>query len=172
MKFGDKPPFASCGDNRLGRNFYCVPRVFEGLSSMLYVNQGNAKFRLASAGTPIARSLGKALGVVATDINNDGRPDFFVANDTVQNFLFVHRGLDAQKQAKWEEIGLASEVGYGENGQARSGMGAEAGDFDQDGWEDLLSPTSIKRCIRCTATSTMRPSWTLRRARAWRRQRG
>ncbi|MEJ1929497.1 CRTAC1 family protein [Nostoc sp. NIES-2111] len=138
VKFGDKPPFASCGDNRLGRNFYCVPRVFEGLSSMLYVNQGNAKFRLASAGTPIAKSLGKALGVVATDINNDGRPDFFVANDTVQNFLFVHRGLDAQKQAKWEEIGLASEVGYGENGQARSGMGAEAGDFDQDGWEDLF----------------------------------
>jgi enediyne biosynthesis protein E4 len=138
VKFGDKPPFASCGDNRLGRNFYCVPRVFEGLSSMLYLNQGDAAFRLASVGTPIEKSLGKALGVVATDVNNDGRPDFFVANDTVQNFLFVHRGLDAKKQPRWEEIGLASEVGYGENGQARSGMGAEAGDFDQDGWEDLF----------------------------------
>jgi hypothetical protein len=138
VKFGDKPPFASCGDNRLGRNFYCVPRVFDGLASMLYLNEGNGKFRLASAGTPIAQSLGKALGVVATDINNDGRPDFFVANDTVQNFLFVHRGLDAKGNPKWEEIGLSSEVGYGENGQARSGMGAEAADFDQDGWQDLF----------------------------------
>lgn len=138
VKFGDKAPFASCGDNRLGRNFYCVPRVFEGLSSMLYLNQGDGSFRLASTGTPIEKSLGKALGVVATDINNDGRPDLFVANDTVQNFLFVNRGVDAKKQPRWEEIGLASEVGYGENGQARSGMGAEAGDFDQDGWEDLF----------------------------------
>lgn len=138
VKFGDKPPFASCGDNRLGRNFYCVPRVFDGLASLLYLNEGNGKFRLASAGTPIAQSLGKALGVVATDINNDGRPDFFVANDTVQNFLFVHRGLDAKGNPKWEEIGLSSEVGYGENGQARSGMGAEAADFDQDGWQDLF----------------------------------
>ena len=36
--------------------------------------------------------MGKGLGVVATDINNDGRMDLFVANDTVQNFLFVNRG--------------------------------------------------------------------------------
>lgn len=138
VNFGAKPPFASCGDNRLGRNFYCVPRVFAGLSSLLFLNQGDARFKLASSATPIELNRGKSLGVVATDINNDGRPDFFVANDTVPNFLFVHRGLDAARSPKWEEIGLASELGYGENGQARSGMGAEAGDFDQDGWEDLF----------------------------------
>ena len=74
------------------------------------------------------RSLGKGLGVVATDINNDGRMDLFVANDTVQNFLFVNRGPDANGKWKWEEIALAAEVGYSDNGQARSGMGVDAAD--------------------------------------------
>jgi hypothetical protein len=51
-----------------------------------------ARSRLASTGTDIQRALGKALGVVATDINDDGLMDLFVANDTVQNFLFANRG--------------------------------------------------------------------------------
>ena len=133
-----KGAFQQCGDNRIGRNFYCVPRVFNGTSSMLYHNNGDGTFSLASAGTPIESSKGKALGVVATDINNDGKLDLFVANDTVANFLFVNRGPGKGGKWNWEEIGLASEVGYGENGQARSGMGCDSADFDQDGWMDLF----------------------------------
>ena len=132
LDFG-KGPFASCGDNKLGRNYYCVPRVFKPTSSMLFHNNGDGTFRLASAGTAIEASKGKALGVVATDINNDGLMDLFVANDTTQNFLFVNRG-----KGQWEEIGLPAEVAYGENGQARSGMGVDAADFDGDGWQDLF----------------------------------
>ena len=71
--------------------------------------------------------------MVATDINNDGLVDLFVANDTVQNFLFANRG-----KGKWEEIGLASEVGFSANGTPRSGMGVDATDFDQDGRQDLF----------------------------------
>jgi len=59
--------------------------------------------------------------------------DLFVANDTVQNFLFANRG-----GGKWEEIALAAEVGFSENGQARSGMGVDAADINNDGWEDLF----------------------------------
>ena len=70
---------------------------------------------------------------MATDINNDGLIDLFVANDTVQNFLFMNRG-----KGQWEEIGLASEVGFCANGQPRSGMGVDAADFDGDGWQDLF----------------------------------
>ena len=91
-----------------------------------------------SRGTDIAKALGKGLGVVATDINNDGRMDLFVANDTVQNFLFVNRGPDAKGQTQWEEIALAAEVGFSEDGRARSGMGVDAADFDGDGWQDLF----------------------------------
>ena len=59
--------------------------------------------------------------------------DLFVANDTVQNFLFMNRGGD-----KWEEIALAAEVGFSENGQARSGMGVDAVDIEGKGREDLF----------------------------------
>jgi hypothetical protein len=122
-----------CGDNKLGRRYYCIPRIFKPTPSLLFHNNGDGTFREVSAGTDIRTALGKALGVVATDVNNDARMDLFVANDTVQNFLFMNRG-----QGKWEEIGLPSEVGFGANGQPRSGMGVDAGDFNQDGWQDLF----------------------------------
>ena len=62
-----------------------------------------------------------------------GCSDLFVANDTVQNFLFMNRG-----KGQWEEIGLPAEVAFSANGQPRSGMGVDAADFDQDGWQDLF----------------------------------
>lgn len=138
LEFGAKPPFASCGDNRIGRNYYCVPRVFKPVTSMLFRNNGDGTFTYASAGTAIERAQGKALGVVATDFNNDGWMDLFVANDTVQNFLFANRGPGQDGKWEWEEIGLPAEVAYGENGQARSGMGVDSADFDSDGWMDLI----------------------------------
>src|SRR4029453_14455347 len=108
-------------------------RVFKPTASLLFHNNGDGTFTEVSKGTAIAAALGKGLGVVATDINNDGLIDLFRANDTVQNFLFVNRGA-----GKWEEIGLASEVGFSANGQPRSGMGVDSADFDGDGWQDLF----------------------------------
>jgi hypothetical protein len=122
-----------CGDNKLGKRFYCIPRVFRPTPSLLFHNNGDGTFKDVSAGTDISRAMGKALGVVATDINNDGAMDLFVANDTVQNFLFVNRG-----KGKWEEIGLAAEVGFSANGTPRSGMGVDAGDINGDGRQDLF----------------------------------
>jgi predicted NUDIX family NTP pyrophosphohydrolase len=122
-----------CGDNKLGKRFYCIPRVFKPTPSLLYRNNGDGTFTQVSAGTDIERALGKALGVVATDLNNDGLMDLFVANDTVQNFLFMNRG-----KGKWDEIGLSSEVGFSANGTPRSGMGVDAADFDGDGLQDLF----------------------------------
>jgi enediyne biosynthesis protein E4 len=122
-----------CGDNKLGKRFYCIPRVFKPTPSLLYHNNGDGTFREVSAGTDIQKAMGKALGVVATDVNNDGLMDLFVANDTVQNFLFMNRG-----KGKWEEIGLAAEVGFSANGVPRSGMGVDAGDFNGDGRQDLF----------------------------------
>ncbi len=122
-----------CGNNLLGRNYYCIPTNFEPTPSLLFRNNGDGTFTEVGHKSDIGRSMGKALGVVTTDINNDRLMDLFVANDTVQNFLFANRGND-----QWEEIGFSSEVGFSLNGKARSGMGVDAADFDQDGWQDLF----------------------------------
>jgi hypothetical protein len=127
-----------CGDNKLGRHYYCIPRIFKGTASFLYHNNGDGTFTEVSKGTDIAKSLGKGLGVVATDINNDGRMDLFVANDTVQNFLYVNRGPDKNGKWQFEEIALQAEVGFSDNGQPRSGMGVDAADLNNDGWQDLF----------------------------------
>ncbi len=128
----------SCGDNKLGLKYYCIPRVFKPTASFLYHNNGDGTFTRADQGTGIETALGKSLGVVATDFNNDGRMDLFVANDTVQNFLFANRGPDKSGKTQWEEIALQAEVGFSDNGQPRSGMGVDAADFDGDGWQDLF----------------------------------
>jgi hypothetical protein len=122
-----------CGDNKLGKRFYCIPRVFKPTPSLLYHNNGDGTFTEVSAGSDIKRAMGKALGVVATDINGDGLLDLFVANDTVQNFLFANRG-----KGKWDEISLAAEVGFSANGTPRSGMGVDAADVNGDGKQDLF----------------------------------
>src|SRR5215471_14218052 len=122
-----------CGDNRLGRRYYCVPRVFKPRPSYLFHNEGNGRFKDVSQESGIAKSLGKSFGAVATDINNDGLMDLFVANDTVANFLFLNKG-----NGKFEEIGLPAGVAYSDSGSPRSGMGVDSADFDGDGWQDLF----------------------------------
>ncbi len=122
-----------CGDNRLGRRYYCIPRVFKPRPSFLFHNEGEGKFTDVSKPSGIASALGKSFGAVATDINNDGLIDLFVANDTLANFLFVNKG-----SGNFEEIGLASGVGYSDAGSPRSGMGVDATDYDGDGWQDLF----------------------------------
>jgi hypothetical protein len=122
-----------CGDNKLGRRYYCIPRVFKPRPSFLFHNEGNGKFSDVSKASGIAAVPGKSFGAVATDINNDGLQDLFVANDTMANYLWLNKG-----GGKFEEIGLASNVGYSDAGSPRSGMGVDAADFDGDGWQDLF----------------------------------
>jgi hypothetical protein len=102
------------------------------MPSWLFHNNGDGTFTDVSKATGIGNILGKAWGVVATDINNDGRMDLFVTNDTVPNFLFVNRG------GKFDEIGAQASVAYSEAGRPRSGMGVDSADFNQDGWMDLF----------------------------------
>ena len=122
-----------CGDNRIGKRYYCVPRVFKPRSSFLFHNDGAGKFSDVSQSSGIAAAQGKSFGVVATDVNNDGLSDLFVANDTMPNFLFVNKG-----KGKFEEAGLLSGVAYSDSGAPRSGMGVDAADYDADGWQDLF----------------------------------
>jgi hypothetical protein len=122
-----------CGNEKTKERYYCIPRVYPPARSWLFHNNGDGTFTDVSMESGIGKVLGKAWGVVATDINNDGWMDLFVANDTVQNFLFLNK-----KNGKFEEIGLQSGVAFSQDGRERSGMGVDSADFNQDGWQDLF----------------------------------
>jgi hypothetical protein len=123
----------SCGNNRRGQKYYCIPRIFKPQPSHLFHNNGDGTFTDVSKESGISNSPGKSFGVVATDVNNDGLTDLFVANDTMPNFLFINKG-----SGKFEEVGLLAGVAYGAEGSPRSGMGVDAADYNGDGWQDLF----------------------------------
>ena len=122
-----------CGDNEAGRRHYCIPRSFRPTQCLLYRNNGDGTFADVSEESGIAGVGSKSFGAVATDINRDGALDLFVANDTIQNFLFVNQG-----DGTFYEEGLLLGVAYSDAGTARSGMGVDAADYDGDGWQDLF----------------------------------
>jgi enediyne biosynthesis protein E4 len=121
-----------CAVDAAGRRHYCIPTTFDPEPSWLFHNNGDGTFTDVSKSSGIAQYLGKAWGVVAADMNNDGRVDLFVSNDTVPNFLLMNRG------GKFEDAGLEADVAFSRDGRARSGMGVDAADFNQDGWIDLF----------------------------------
>lgn len=123
----------SCGLNPLGKAYYCVPKVFNATINMVFRNKKDGTFELTSKDTAIGRTPGKALGSVATDVNNDGWMDIFIANDTMQDYLFINRGDN-----EWEEVGVFAGVGFSVNGTVQSGMGVDSADFDEDGFQDLF----------------------------------
>jgi hypothetical protein len=99
-QFAEFDKARGCGVDKDGTHHYCIPRIFKPRPSWLFHNNGDGTFTDVSRESGIAAHLGKAWGVVATDANNDGRMDLFVANDTVANFLFMNRG------SRFEEAGL------------------------------------------------------------------
>jgi hypothetical protein len=122
-----------CRSGEDAKRGYCIPHVYKPSSSWLFHNNGDGTFTDVTKPSGIGNYLGKAWGAVATDLNNDGRMDLFVANDTVANFLFMNRG-----NGRFEEIGEPAGVAYSTEGRPRSGMGVDSADFNQDGWMDLF----------------------------------
>ena len=122
-----------CFDHLRKRTYYCLPTLFDPTPSHLFRNDGNGRFTDVSRESGIAGHPGKAFGVVATDVNNDGHLDLFVANDTVADFLFVNQG-----NGTFREMGLWAGVAFDDGGKPRSGMGVDATDYDGDGLQDLF----------------------------------
>ena len=129
----NKAKLKFCGDLITGERHYCIPSIYDAMPCWLFHNNGDGTFTDVSKASGITQSHAKAWGVVAADLNNDGRMDLYVTNDTVPNFLFANRG-----KGRFEEIGILAGVGVSSFGKARSGMGVDAADYDQDGWIDLF----------------------------------
>ncbi len=126
-----KEPY--CEDQELHLRSYCHPRHYEGLASTLYHNNGNGTFTDASRESGIAAHIGKGMSVAFADYDGDGRPDIFVTNDSVPNFLFHNEG-----HGKFTEVGLAAGVAFNDDGRAPASMGADFRDIDNDGRPDLF----------------------------------
>jgi hypothetical protein len=75
-----------------------------------------------------AREYGKGLGVVVVDVNGDGKPDVWVACDTVDKLLYVNRSKPGK--ILFEEMGLGAGVARDDNGSANGSMGTDAVDYD------------------------------------------
>ena len=108
------------------------PKVYDGLSDLLFRNNGNGTFTDISEQAGIAQYAGKSLGVVAGDFDWDGWIDIYVANDSQGNYLFKNL-----RNGTFEEIGLTMGVAFDENGAPQAGMGADMADFNGDGLPDI-----------------------------------
>jgi hypothetical protein len=113
---------------------YCSPRNYDApLSDILYRNNADGTFTDVSDRAGLHAAFGNGLGVVVTDANQDGRPDVFVANDALPNQLWINR-----RQGRFEDEALVRGTAVDEDGSAKSGMGVDAKDVDDDGDEDVL----------------------------------
>src|SRR5438067_207630 len=122
---------------RNGPHIMVGPTGLPGESDLFFENAGNGRFvevTDAHGLSDLSRAYG--FGVVATDYDDDGFIDLFVANDSNPNFLYHNLG-----NGRFESVGL--ETGVAVNGEARAqaGMGVDAGDYDGDSRMDLVLTT-------------------------------
>jgi hypothetical protein len=105
---------------------YSTPTHYTGARSRLYRNEGNGKFIDISHESGV-HIPGKALSATAVDYNNDGLLDIFVANDTVQNFLFQNKGA-----GRFEEVGGIEGIAFDRKGESTGAMGIDAAWYRND----------------------------------------
>jgi enediyne biosynthesis protein E4 len=112
---------------------YCTPQAYKGESSTLFHNKGNGIFENVTQRAGLHDPTSKALGVALLDYDNDGWLDLFVSNDTEPNKLYHnnHNGT-------FKDEAVAAGVAYGDAGTVRAGMGTDAADYDNSGWQSLV----------------------------------
>ena len=122
-----------CGERKPGYRAYCHPDNYPGAANLLFRNNGDGTFADVSAKAGIADANGKGLGVAFADYDEDGFVDVYVANDSVQSFLYRNNG-----NGTFTEVGLLTGVGFNEDGKAFAGMGVDFADYDNDGRPDIF----------------------------------
>ena len=112
---------------------YCGPEAYPPQRDTFYRNRGDGTFEDATAEVGLEGAVGPGLGVAFSDLDGDGTPDLYVANDAQPNFLFRNRG-----DGTFEDVSLLSGTAFGPRGNPEGGMGVAVGDLDGDGREDLV----------------------------------
>jgi hypothetical protein len=119
--------------NMAGAPDYCPPQIYGGQPDRLYRNLGKGTFADVTGKALLNGRFGPALGVATADVNNDGWIDIYVANDGEENLLWIN-----QRDGTLKESALAAGAALTAEGKAEASMGVDAGDFDNDGDEDLF----------------------------------
>ena len=115
-----------------GEPDYCTPQAFRAQPDRLYRNQRDGTFADVSAAALAGSQFGPALGVSTADFNNDGWIDIYVANDGDANLLWIN-----QRDGTFKDVALLAGAALSAEGKPEGSMGVDAGDFDNDGDEDL-----------------------------------
>ncbi len=122
----------ACGYH--GIQVFCGPRGRRPEQDQLFRNNGDGTFTDVTQSSGVALATPRyALGVVSGDYDNDGDPDLYVANDSVTNSLWRNNG-----DGTFTDVGIASLTGLNADGRAQAGMGTDFGDYNGDGWLDIV----------------------------------
>lgn len=116
-----------------GQADYCPPDSYRPQPDRLYRNRGNGTFEDVTARALTGGAFGPALGVSTADFNGDGWIDIYVGNDGKPNQLWIN-----QKNGTFTDTGFLSGTAVSGSGNSEASMGIDAGDFDNDGDEDLF----------------------------------
>jgi hypothetical protein len=119
---------------RNGPRIMVGPAGLPGEADLFFENLGNGRFMEATERHGLSdRARAYGFGVIATDYDDDGFVDLFVANDSNPNFLYRNLGTGS-----FESVGLVAGVAVNGDARAQAGMGADAGDYDGDGRMDFV----------------------------------
>jgi enediyne biosynthesis protein E4 len=112
----------------------CPPAEFSGLTHLVFRNNGDGTFTNVSDSCGLVKGgpkSSKGLGVLAVDVDGDGKPDVYVANDTVDKFLYLNKSV--RGTIRLHEVGRLSGSAVDDRGNANGSMGLDAGDLDGSG---------------------------------------
>jgi hypothetical protein len=116
-----------------GVRTYCDQKVYAGMPLTLYHNNGDGTFTDVSHSSGVDKFVGRALGAVAIDVDDDGWPDLFVARDASPNLLLINK-----HDGTFVDRGDEAEISFDENGSAKAGMGVDAGDILGNGYPGFV----------------------------------
>jgi hypothetical protein len=114
----------------------CPPSRYKGVDDRLFLNDGSGGMIDVTAESGLEGTKGKGLGLAICDLDLDGKPEIYVANDGEANFLFEIT-IDSNRRVKLDEIAMASGCALSRSGYAQASMGIAAGDYDNNGTIDL-----------------------------------